>query len=205
MKSLLVLAAFGVLGAGCSTLDQQANALSGAQPCCESLAQASFLALQLASPMPAEISDASPSYRFAEGKSYLAAFRLPANRPLGRILLKTHSTGFLASEPQVFCPALTLLDQQMRPISRTGEMPLHFEPPGLLRQGFWFAIAQLPADAAMVVVHTPAAVIGSVTRVSGNSPGYSYWTGSTSVYVPGGRRADGPPCGHRGRLELEIR
>ena len=204
MNQFLQILALGLFVSACSPLPRQAERLASQQACCVKLADIQFKRIEIAQTLDIRITEDSPSYIFPEGKSYLSAVELP-NRPgQTKILIKTHRTGLLVPDSQIFCPVVTYLDDRMTPVLTTKELPLSYEPPGLIKSGFWYSIVTVPPTPKYAVIHTPAKTIGKPIALSGQSSGYAFYTGSSYVYVPGGPTVQRYPCGQTGELELEL-
>lgn len=94
--------------------------LAQAKPCCDSLAQLPYRALDREGEFSLDIDHQSPAFQFDAGKSYFAAFRLPEwPRPL-EIRITSQALAPLAvrvidSNRPVFSPALLILDARFRP------------------------------------------------------------------------------------------
>ena len=101
-RSFVVRAAalFSVLSAfsACSPLPRQAQALAGSQTCCKEIAEFKFQEVTAGKTIEASITTASQAYAFPEGKSYFAAFQLPASDADREMVLKTHLTGLLVPD-----------------------------------------------------------------------------------------------------------
>lgn len=189
----------------CSPLPRQAERLVARESCCKSAADFKYLGIESAKPIKINIKEDTDAFVFPEGKSYFVALRLPLAGTPRKILLKTHRTGLLVDDSQIFCPAITYLDSKFESITNTGELPLSYQPPGLITSGLWYSVVDTPPAASYAVIHTLEKSIGRQIPLSGNSPGYAFFTGSSYIYVPGGPSTQKYPCGQTGEIAIEIR
>lgn len=204
MNKFLQILALGLFVSACSPLPRQAERLAGQQACCAKLTDIQFKKIELAKTLSIRITEDSPAFMFPEGKSYMLAVELPDRPSQTKMFIKTHRTGLLVPDSQIFCPVVTYLDDRMAPVLTTEELPLTYEPPGLIKSGFWYSVVTVPPNSKYAVIHTPAKMIGRPITLSGQSSGYAFFTGSSYVYVPGGPTTQRYPCGQTGELELEL-
>ena len=191
---------------GCSpSLNRQAESLASSQACCKNLSDFTFQDLRAGAPISVVLGDSSPTYQFAEGKSYAAAFRFVASGSSRRVLIKTDRTGLLPPDWQIFCPVATFANEARERISTTPELTLQYEPPGWTTWPFWYVVVPVPPDAKYMVVHTPVASIGKLYMASSSRAAYTFSTGKSIHVVPGGTDQYPFPCAQTGRIEVETR
>lgn len=105
---------------------QAMAALSQVQPCCRDLASLPYGSLAIGDRL-LPIDSASPAYQFEEGKSYFAAFRLPANSGDLRITVE----GVI--EKSMFNPTVLMLDSRFKVTRKIGKDLFKYLPAKLLK------------------------------------------------------------------------
>jgi hypothetical protein len=201
----LLLAA--ILISGCTTLPDLKARLDAAPSCCVGFEQMQF------DPLPAEgdillaLDDRSPAFNFETGKSYFAAYSLPATAQGKQLQVLAHPTGSIAFESQtlaqIFCPRVLFLNSSKRPMS-THEVVGQFDRlndfSGYMRgAGSAFDI---PPQAAFVVVHANPQVFGNLRSM--RSRGGAYMVGTTLVMQRGGE-SSGFPCAPNADAKIRVR
>lgn len=156
MKTIISFVACLVLTA-CVSVDgwiDEGKVLEQSKNCCDSLSALPFGDLQLGQLLPVSISTSSPAFEFDEGKSYFAAFHLPAHFVGKKILVQTFIVNQTSSTylDQVFIPHLTFLNAAFKPIRK---ISLNMQGnSALFREMHWEEAVQILPSDAYVVIHT---------------------------------------------------
>ncbi|ENY72511.1 maltose operon periplasmic protein [Aeromonas diversa CDC 2478-85] len=106
--------------------EQAISALSQAEPCCHDLTSLPYKVLSVGDHI-VPIDGASAAYQFEEGKSYVAAFRLPANSGDLRITVE----GVI--EKSMFNPTVMMLDSRFKVTRKLGKDVFKYEPARMLK------------------------------------------------------------------------
>jgi maltose operon protein len=116
-----VLAAFAPMLAACgATLVEKGEHLRGAQPCCADFAAIRYADLHIGETRLVSISSGDPAFQFDSGKSYFAAYALPASGQTLRLTVESYMQSTLQSpttgDQYLFAPRILLLDAAHRPL-----------------------------------------------------------------------------------------
>lgn len=177
---LVAFAAFAPLLAGCgATLVEKSEQLRDAQPCCADLGGIRFADLQIGDVQLHSISAGDPVFHFDTGKSYFAAFRLPARGEAVRLSVESYMQSTLqsptAGDQYIFAPRILLLDAAYRPLRavepdlrRVAYVPVtEFAATGGLGWKLMVHVDIGPGDAARhAIVHTTDGLLAQTTTVS---------------------------------------
>ncbi|WP_429156480.1 MalM family protein [Aeromonas allosaccharophila] len=106
--------------------DTALTALSGASSCCASLQTLTYVPLPADKETEVGIDGSSQVFVFPEGKSYLVAFKLPANTGD----LKVTVAGLI--DKTLFNPTVLLLDSQFRETRKIGADIIRYQPAYML-------------------------------------------------------------------------
>jgi maltose operon protein len=157
--------------------------LEMATVCCNSFSGLSYADLKLDTDTIIYIDDKSPALDFDTGKSFFAAFRLPALKDSAIFTVKSYFGG------DVFFPVVTTLDSDFRRVRTVSRPEFKYLGPGFIGRGrIEGAIRFDPSSGEKyLVIHTTSALIGSSLETPG--VGYTTYIGGTYVYVPGGTSA----------------
>jgi maltose operon protein len=181
--------------AACATATGPRAALEAAPVCCQAWSELPVRPLAPGQEAAFELRDASPVFAFPSGKAYFQAFRLPAGIEGAELALTSRLPTRSPSAWDAFCPALTFLDQDYRPIE-TRPTQAQFAP-HLPR---WEVAVSAPTGARYVVVHAGAGELAGSRPlrypVSGISLPATYQPGTS---IEGGLITSEAPCGLRGR------
>ncbi|MEM7195762.1 MAG: MalM family protein [Pseudomonadota bacterium] len=149
---------------GCSSFpgkntvpDAPVRSLNQTPSCCDSLSELGYKQLPANFKARLYIDSTDPVVSLDTGKSYVEAIALPdTEKP---ILLQIES--FLqfrgnTSKPEIFFPAVTLLNEQFTPIAALHDLPFSYERP-IFRPNRLRVVATLDgrlSDAKYVLIHT---------------------------------------------------
>lgn len=102
--------------------------LDQSTPCCKDFAEIPYYDLKLDSTFPLVMDGSYPTYKFSDGKSFFAAFRLPrSNRPLS---IEIQS---IASLDRVFAPTIAILNSNFQITRQYGEAAFEYKTAGFLK------------------------------------------------------------------------
>lgn len=185
----LALVAALALGGCAADPHKVAADLDRTAPCCPALAALPFTDLAPGQSVNASFGSGAPVFDFAQGRSYLAAYRLaaaPRPRRLGFVVALERVLG---GPYTVFALSLTELDEAFNPIA-FATPALSYESPGLVTSATFRATHALSPAARHVVLHAAAERVGKplvyvYRQVSG---GYPVFLGGRAgaIWVPGG-------------------
>lgn len=103
-----------------ATLVEKGAELRDARPCCADLGGMYYAALKAGETRLVSIGAGDPAYQFDTGKSYFAAFALPASREPLRLAVESYMQSTLQSpttgDQYFFAPRILLLDAAHRPL-----------------------------------------------------------------------------------------
>jgi hypothetical protein len=206
-RNSLALTLLLILTGCASEALRQSEALAGEQRCCKRFQDLPFADVATGKPVTVSVTIDSPSFRFQNGKSFVASLRLPTDRNRGFARLKTFSvTRHITQESEVFCPKIYFLDSDygVIPDSATS-LPLSYAAPGLLQSGYWYSDFAIPTNARFAILYTPMLVVGNAVSYEGVSLGSPVVIGKQPVYQPSYTVTERMPCGQIGEMEIEVR
>ncbi len=197
---------FAVLVPGCASMTDLSAMQEAKASCCKSPADFKYEPLQPGAPTPISLSDESPVYVFAAGKSYFKAHVLPRQRTATKLRVRSFATGSTAFETrtlsQLYCPQVTFLNSSHETLASNDIVPLVAR--GALAAGIlpsFVAEFEIPPSAVYVVLHTNPAGYGRLaTRYTG---GGAYMVGSALVMERGGEPIH-HPCGPIANAEISL-
>jgi hypothetical protein len=173
IRCLLPFLAAALLGACANTAGLDTRAPPPDPSCCTSFAELPYQTMDLRRPTPWTIGKDSPALGFDDGPSRVAAFRLPAARPLsievtsgqtagpgywGRQL--TSDLGLQALSPvRLLHPVVLLLDEQFQIVrslqpAGVGRVPCDKDLPDAAKVRLQFDVEDVAPRAAYLVVRT---------------------------------------------------
>lgn len=174
---------------GCASMSDLSAKLEAKASCCRSPADFKYEPLPPGAPTPMSLSDESPVYVFAAGKSYFKAHVLPQQRTATKLRVRSFATGSTAFETrklsQLYCPQVSFLSSSYETLTSTDVVPSVAR--GQLATGIlpsFVADFEVPTSAVYVVLHTNPAGYGRLaTRYTGSG---AYMVGSALVIERGG-------------------
>jgi len=205
-RCLLLLGSLVLLSACASEDLKQSEALANEQRCCKRLEDLPFTDTPAGKPLKVSVTIDSPSFRFKDGKSFVAPLRLAMDRQQGIARLKTFSvTKHITQESEVYCPKILFLDSDYRVLANSPEaLALYYVGPGLIQADYWFSDFAIPPEARFAVLYTPMLVVGKSISYEGVSIGGPIVIGKKPIYSPAYSRTESVPCGQIGELEIEV-
>jgi hypothetical protein len=204
MRALFVVLAALALPAGCASLQMPAlpaavqpaaslvpehnQKLVEAKLCCASFRDIRYVALGGGKEISANVGTDAPVFDFRAGRSYFAAFELPAGGAARKLMLKTYAVNAnVIRVAHVFIPAVQFLDAEHRSLDIF--LPA-YETHIPRYTGKWWAEAELavPAAARYAIVLDAKSVSGLTWRAYGGDPVFVRGgpTGEISVLPRGG-------------------
>lgn len=110
---------FAILLAGCAASYQSVKAsYDQARPCCATLSDLKYQKLSDQGPTLVEIDETSQVFQFDTGKSYVAAFVLPARAAPYTLSLKSFTLGDHIDSSHIFYPQVLILDAQHQALAQ---------------------------------------------------------------------------------------
>ena len=181
MKSVALFLLPFIVAACATPMATQRSELGARSSCCQSLAEFKFETLVLDKEHELTFGSSSLVFNFPTGKSYFAAYRLPAGAKRA-LQIKSEFNGMYIG--QYFQPIFTFLDSEKRYVS-TSSPPLSFAPPAFAP----YTVAHMrggiavPDSAEFVVIYTRDF---SETVVSASVPQSPtvFMSGKVPVVVP---------------------
>lgn len=194
------------LVSACASMTDLSAKLQAKASCCKSPADFKYESLALDAPTPMSLSDESPVYVFAAGKSYFKAHVLPQQGTATKVRVRSYATGSTAFETktlsQLYCPQVTFLNSSYETLTSIDQVPRVAR--GALATGIFpsfVAEFEIPTSAVYVVLHTNPAGYGRLaTRYTG---GGAYMVGSALVMERGGEPIP-HPCGPIANAEISL-
>jgi hypothetical protein len=121
--------------------------------CCESASQFSYSELHPTKQYEFEVTETSPAYQFAEGKSFFKALRFPTVGPQGGLLtLRTYPVNTLwADSAHIFIPRVTVLNERKETV-RSAALTFSHYVPRIIGNTHWEAQVPLEAGDTYVVI-----------------------------------------------------
>ncbi|RUR57880.1 transcriptional regulator [Aeromonas veronii] len=151
----------GILDSRASALQQ----LGTATVCCSSINELQYQPLAAEQKRVVAIDGSSPAFKFPEGKSYYAAFKLPSNSGD----LKITVAGLI--DKTLFNPTVLLLDSQFKPTRTIGANIITYKPARMLdgdRVEGVFTIDRSyvgnPNNETYMVIYTTQATLSQTTQ-----------------------------------------
>jgi maltose operon protein len=117
---LMSAAFFGALVSCAVPYTDVMKGFEAAQPCCASMADLPFRQLPVGQPVKIELTASSPAYLFDSGKSYFAAYALPAFTGPCRIVVESFMIGDQIDKAYLFFPHVLTLDGDHRVVRSAG-------------------------------------------------------------------------------------
>jgi len=185
MKYVLLLPLM-IFAYGCaSQIPALDSALVNKAPCCASLREITYSNVSGGSSVDYDIDERSPTYDFAEGRSYFVAVALPSDTR--KLLITTHLVGGWIPTAQVFWPVLLFLNQNHEPTRTMKQVEMDrsmsWQP---LRGGpIWSADIKVEPGEQFLVIYTLQAYVGRKIAAAGPSQGFVFSGGAGPTYVPG--------------------
>lgn len=164
---------FGVLLSGCASIADLKSAMDAAPLCCQSFAEFKHRPLDTATSTDLSLNENSPVFVFEAGKSYFAAYAVPAAISTRKLRVRSFITGSSAFETkalsQLYCPQVSFLNANHQLIASRYGVPA-WATRALATGIFPSFVAEfeIPLTASYVVLHTNPAGFGTlVTRLNG--------------------------------------
>jgi len=188
--------------ASCASPVAHQNAdLQKKEICCESFQQMEFQTLPLDKEMSVSVDASARAFQFNTGKSYFAAFRLPANAQTYDIQITTSANGVSVLDRSVFYPQFLLLDSD-RNLRREERSPGVLYQSDFLRGDSWKTRLRLePGDAYLVIYAEPARLKFGLSEPG--AAGHAGVMGKTAYFDPG-RPAALVPIAPTGKLAISC-
>ena len=203
MKRCISLLALAAVLQGCATAPPTTESLNSIKICCSSYATLHYDLLQAGHDAAIKITDQSPVYKFPEGKSHFAAFRLdPADHPRSIEVDIDLSSSWLPAAT-VFIPSFVFLDKDKQETRAVSDIQIE------QRENFWtggyYSVQEMAKpEEQYVVIYTNPKVVGQTIPFQNNSSGYMFMAGSAPVYVPGGSSTHQLPRNTIGALTIKL-
>jgi hypothetical protein len=154
MKSLFQLAKIlpfsAALGACVTDTGVRPQGITGA-PCCAALKELPVVKLERQNLVRSKLTESSASFNFADGLAYALSFELMDSGAKRRVQIKSY-TYMEWSSTGLFCPMVTFLDKDYRPIGSVEER-LQYEPYDHSSSKEWMIEFDVPDAARTIVVH----------------------------------------------------
>lgn len=198
--------AFAIFISGCASMVDLSAKQESKASCCKSPADFKYEPLSPSALTPMSLSEESPVYVFATGKSYFKAHALPQQRTATKLRIRSFATGSTAFETQklsqLYCPQVSFLNSNYDTLTSNDMVPSVAR--GALATGIlpsFLAEFEIPTSAVYVVLHTNPAGYGRLaTRYTG---GGAYMVGSALVMERGGEPIH-HPCGPIANAEISL-
>lgn len=183
LRIAICLLAFSSLAGCASQIQTLTDQLNATTPCCSAYREMSFALLPLDEEVTSTVGPGSEAFRFQEGLSYFAGFRLPERAGNYRFEITTLLEGGWIPTAHVFYPLLTVLDVHYERVGVAA--PAIYYDEGWLEGSRWKATVKVPGDAAFVIVHTFPDLVNHPVQVGHQTSGFAYSTPTGAFFVPG--------------------
>jgi len=145
--------------------------LSSRAVCCATFADMKFVPLTT-DEADLSIGSGSPIFAFDEGKSYFAAYSLPAGGSVPGLVFRSYLTTTFLPDTSVFMPSFMFLDASKKKISVARDVPMRKGGGNFWLGPYYSGEVTIPKGAAFVVVFT---VDGPRQPLSATSENGAVW------------------------------